>query len=263
MGQAIASRKELIMIPLSTIITFALAAVCTLLLPIVLIIVFAVKKKISGLPLLLGAAAFFVSQICLRMPLLNLLAQQDWYVSMASNIVPFIFFLAFTAGLFEESARLGGAMLLKKQRSYKDRISFGLGHGFCEAILLVGFSHVSNTMLCLLINSGVGLSAIAPDVLETAAAQLMAVVPTDILWGVLERFSTVIFHIFATVLVFQGVKRGKLGYYFLAILAHTLVNFVSILLARYGGMFISEMVLFLAALGMGVYILLARGTERE
>jgi uncharacterized membrane protein YhfC len=251
------------MIPVSTILAFALAAVCTLLLPIVLLIVFAVKKKISGLPLLLGAAAFFVSQICLRIPLMNLLAEQSWYQAFATNLVPYILVLAFSAGLFEETARLGGALLLKKQRSYKDMISFGLGHGLCEAILLVGFSHVSNMMLCLLINSGVGISAIAPDMLETATAQLITVAPTDILWGVLERFSTVIFHIFATVLVFQGVKRGKPGYYFLALLAHTLVNFVSVLLARYGGIFISEMVLFLAALGMGVYIFIAKGMESE
>jgi uncharacterized membrane protein YhfC len=251
------------MIPLSTILTFVLAALCTLLLPIVLMIVFAVKKTVSGLPLLLGAAAFFISQICLRMPLMNLLAGQSWYVSMASNIIPYILFLAFTAGLFEESARLGGALLLKKQRSYKDMISFGLGHGLCEAILLVGFTHVNNTLLSIMINSGVGLSAIAPDVLETATAQLMAVAPTDILLGILERFSTVIFHIFATVLVFQGVKRRQIVYYILAILAHTLLNFISGILARYTGIFLTEMVLFVAALAMGAYVLLARETERE
>jgi uncharacterized membrane protein YhfC len=250
------------MIPVSTMITFALAAVCTLLLPIVLLLVFAVKKKISGLPLLLGAAAFFVSQICLRIPLMNLLAGQSWYQAFATHLIPYMLVLAFSAGVFEETARLGGALLLKKQRSYKDMISFGLGHGFCEVILLVGFSYVSNMALCLLINSGAQIP-VDPAVLETATAQLMAVAPTDILWGVLERFSTVIFHIFATVLVFQGVKRRKPGYYFLALLAHTLVNFGSVLLARYGGIFISEMVLFLAALGMGVYILIARGTESE
>jgi uncharacterized membrane protein YhfC len=251
------------MIPLSTIITFALAAVCTLLLPIVLVIVFAVKKKISGLPLLLGAAAFFVSQICLRMPLMNLLARQDWYVSLASNIIPFIFFLAFTAGLFEESARLGGAMLLKKQRSYKDMISFGLGHGFCEAILIVGFSHVSNVVLSLMINSGVDIASISFDTLELATAQLMAVTPLEILMGVLERFSTVLFHIFATVLVFQGVKRGQIVYYVLAIVAHTLLNLVVGILARYAGLVVSEIVLLVIALAMGAYVIIAGGTERE
>ena len=34
-----------------------------------------------------------------------------------------------SAGLFEETARLVGAKLLKQHRTYKDMISFGLGHG--------------------------------------------------------------------------------------------------------------------------------------
>jgi uncharacterized membrane protein YhfC len=246
------------MIPLSTIIAFAVAAVCTLLVPIVLLIILGVKRKISGLTLLIGATCFGLSQFCLRLPLINILSGQSWYRTLATNTILYVLVLALSAGLFEESARLICAHKLKNHRSYKDMISFGLGHGLCEVILLVGFSHINNIALCLLINSGGAIPGIAPELLETATAQLMSVNPAFILWGILERFSTVIFHIFATVLVFTGVKKGKLHYYFLALLAHTVMNFGVVLLAQFAGIAVSEIVLLIAAVPMGYSVMISK-----
>jgi uncharacterized membrane protein YhfC len=204
-----------------------------------------------------------LSQYCLRIPLLNILSERSWYQTFAASGIPYILFLALSAGLFEEFARFGFAHKLKGHRSYKDMISFGLGHGLCEAILLVGFTHVNNTILCLMINSGAAIPGVAPALLETATAQLMAVAPVDILWGILERFSTVLFHIFATVLVFTDIIRQKIRYYFLAILAHTLVNFATVLLAQVAGIAASEIVLLVAAAGMGAYVIKRRGDSVE
>ena len=73
------------MISNSTVLAFVFAAIFTLILPIAFIIILGVKKKISGLPLLLGAVAFFLSQIILRIPLLNVLSGQDWYRNFAEH----------------------------------------------------------------------------------------------------------------------------------------------------------------------------------
>ena len=53
--------------------SFAVAAFCTLVLPVVLLIVLGVMKKIRLAPLALGFVSFFVSQMVLRIPLLQLL----------------------------------------------------------------------------------------------------------------------------------------------------------------------------------------------
>jgi uncharacterized membrane protein YhfC len=243
------------MISNATFLSFAIAAVCTLPLPVAILVVLRVKKKIKELPLLLGAGAFFLSQIVLRIPLLNALSGQEWYNNFAEHYVVFLLLISLSAGLFEESARLGGALILKRHRSFKDIISFGLGHAFCEIIIVVGISYISNAVLCVAVNdsSGTLAAAVPPGTLETAMTQLTGVNPAHVYLGILERFSAVIFHIFATVLVFKGVIEKKLRYYALAILAHTLFNFTSVFLAGFAGIAIAEAALLVMALAAGYY----------
>jgi len=241
------------MIANATITAFGVAAIITLLVPIVILIALAIKRKISGLPLLLGAVAFFVSQIVLRMPILSALSGQEWYIALTKNFILLALFLSLSAGLFEETARLSGALLLKKRRSYKDIISFGLGHAFCEVIVLIGVSQISNLVLCMVINSGSG--TLPTETLEIAIVQLTATNPAHVYWGLLERFSAVIFHLFATMLVFKGVIEKKWGYCVLAVVAHTTFNFAGVVLVKYAGIVVSESVLLVMAVAAGFYVI--------
>ena len=54
--------------------SFALALFLTLVLPILLLLFLCLFKKISPLPMALGLLSFFISQILLRIPLLQLCA---------------------------------------------------------------------------------------------------------------------------------------------------------------------------------------------
>lgn len=241
--------------------TFILALCFTLLGPVILLTVLGVRKKISGLPLGLGFASFFISQILLRMPLLQWCANQEWYQALASS-APLVIglVLCFTAGLFEESARLGGAALLGPRkpafpggpkrpgyRTWKGALSFGLGHGLCETILLVGITHLNNVIFCLLLEFGQDTlaSLIPADQLDLVLEQFAAVTPLIILAGLLERVSAVLFHIFATGLVFLAVATKRWLLYPAAILCHTLFNCVTLLPL---GIWPMEGLLFLLAL---------------
>lgn len=245
------------MIPSSTINAFVVSAIFTVLVPVVILIVLGIRKKISVLPLLVGAGAFFISQFVLRVPLLNALSTQGWYQDFTKLYLLYVLALSLSAGLFEESARLGGAALLKKHRRFKDVISFGLGHAFCEVILLVGFTHINNIVLCVIANDTSGtLSASLPaETLETAIAQLADVNSVHIYFGILERFSAVLFHIFATVLIFKGIVSKKWRYYPLAIAAHMLFNVSGVLTAHYTGIIASEVLMLALALVTGWYVL--------
>lgn len=241
---------------------FLMALFMTLLFPILLLIVLGVKKKISARPLGLGFASFFLSQILLRIPLLQWCSGQQWYQDLAAS-VPIVvgLVLCFTAGLFEESARLGGAALLGPRkpaypggpprpgyRTWQGALSFGLGHAFCETILLVGLTHVNNLILCVLLGLGQDtLAAFLPaDQLDLVLEQFAAVTPSLILAGILERFSAVLFHLFATSLVFLAVAQKRWLLYPAAILCHTLFNCVALLPL---GVWPMETLLFLLALG--------------
>ena len=245
------------MIPESTVTAFIAAFIFTLPLPIILLIILGIRRKIKWLSLLAGAGAFFLSQIVLRIPLLNVLSTQGWYQDFTKHYLLYVLALSLSAGLFEESARYGGAVLLKERRSFKDAVSFGLGHAFCELVIVAGITHINNITLCLLINSGndAVLSAFPADVIQKAANTFMTVHSADIYWGILERFSAVLFHVFATVLVFRSVREKKARYYILAVAAHTVFNLSGVLLARFAGIVVSEAVLLILALTAGGYVM--------
>jgi len=248
------------------VFSFVVALVFTTVIPVAITVILAVRKKISIIPFMVGAMAFFISQMLIRIPLLSALSALDPVQSFATQFfLAYVIILCFSAGLFEESARLTGAIILKKHRSYKDVISFGLGHGFCEVVWLIGMAHINNIICTLAINYPGGLFSglIPPEMLEQVAEVMLNVNPVHIYLGLLERLSAVVIHIFATVLVFKGVIHKKYIYYILAIIVHTLANLVAVLLNEYVNLYVSEAALLLIAIAMGVYILNSKKSFKE
>ena len=113
------------MVSVSTIICCVITLLICLLLPVLVLLLFANKCKKQGiLPAwLLGAAGFFVTQILIRLPILTALQSQSWFQSLANNhLVVYGFGLAFTAGLFELAGRFVVAKILhKKQLNFHRR----------------------------------------------------------------------------------------------------------------------------------------------
>lgn len=242
--------------------SFAAAAFCTLVLPVVLLIVLAVMKKIRLAPLALGFVSFFVSQMVLRIPLLQMLNAAGALNAIAANTVLYAVVVGgLSAGLFEETARLGGAAILKGQRSYKDMVSFGLGHGLCEVMLVMGMAYLNNLLLAAALTDPAGplgllLTGLDSAALQQLTAQLAAIGPGLAALALLERVSAVLFHLFATSLVFTAVIRRKPLWYFAAVAAHTLFNAVAVLLSA--GLVATELALLTLGLCGGGYVLAAR-----
>jgi uncharacterized membrane protein YhfC len=215
-----------------TFISLGIGTLATTLLPVLLLVILGAAKKIRALPLFMGMLAFFVSQVLIRIPIVSMLSTQGWVQAFArEQFVLYTLILSFTAGLFEESARLIAAKAMRQHQTYKDAVSFGWGHGLCEVILLVGLSYG------VLLGTGL-LFDWQPELLPAGAAepllaQLQAITPPTVAAGVLERVSAVLFHIFASTLVFKGVANHRsFRYYLVAILAHTTFNMVGVLLAQ-------------------------------
>ena len=83
-------------------------AVFTFLVPIVLLVVLLVRRMVSSKALALGFAAFGISQLVLRIPLLSVLSLWQPYVDWATAHMWLQLLLVggLSAGLFEETARL-------------------------------------------------------------------------------------------------------------------------------------------------------------
>ena len=249
------------LIPSASVAAMAAGFALLFIAPVVFLIVLGVRRRLSGAPLALGFASFFVSQVVLRIPLLGVLGTLPAFAAFAADS-PYLYALlvgGLSAGLFEETARLGGALILKKRRAYRDAVSFGLGHGLCEVMLLVGFNYINLIVLSLMANTNAAaLSALlGAETYEVLIAQLQSVTPVLVLWAVVERVSAVLLHMFNTVLVFRAVREKKAVFYFAALALHTVFNFGATLLAPVS-VAVCELVLLAAGLACGWGVLKAR-----
>src|SRR5699024_12008722 len=69
------------------------------------------------------------------------------------NPIVYVNYASLAAGVFEDIGRfIGFRFLLKKFRSWKDGIAYGIGHGGIESMLVVGMIASSNIVLAFLIN---------------------------------------------------------------------------------------------------------------
>lgn len=208
--------------------------VCSVLLPIVLTVILCVRKKGIWKPILLGALTFTVFQAILRFTLLYaILPKESWYILMTSTQpILYALFLGGTAALFEEGGRfIVLSLFLKKQRSTLDGISFGIGHGGIEAMLLVGISAVM-----MLITSTF-----------TAA-------PSDMMASGVERLSTLVIQIGFSVMVMKTIREKNYWWLLLALAIHTIIDFGAVLASGNLNVWTIEAAIVAVALFMAWFI---------
>ena len=209
--------------------------------PIVALIVYAVKNKGKGVWLawFIGAAGFFVMQIIIRTPILSLLSLNQGFIKFANDYyIVYVAILAFTAALFEVVARFVGALILKKKQCYEVAVGAGLGHGGIEAMFLIGMTYVNNLLYSVMINTGsfdamvestaqMGVDAQTLQTLWDMKKTLIETSPSMFLLAGYERILTMILHVAMTVLVFYFVykKKSVIGVA-LCLLIHTVIDFV-------------------------------------
>jgi uncharacterized membrane protein YhfC len=220
----------------------------------------------------IGALTFISSQ-CFHIPfnywVLNPIVTN---LNLPSNfrmlphaVIGLIFGLS--AGLFEEVFRwVGFRFWIKGERDWKSALMFGAGHGGIESILLgvlalYGFIQALSLRGTDL-NIVVGIEQ-APIVQAQIDAYWAAPWHLSIL-GAVERFSTILFHLSASVFVLQVFLRKNILWLFLAVGWHTLVDAVAVFASRIWSPYITEtIILFLGLLSLGfVFILKPGGKQR-
>ena len=139
------------MIANSQILMMAITGIISLLLPFIFIVILKRKYKIYWLPMLVGAAIFLVFALILEqiLHMLVLKPSVDGQIVLL-NQSPWLYVLygVLAAGIFEETGRLLAFYSMK--RKYKDvgtAVSYGIGHGGFEAIVVVGLGMVNAIIL--------------------------------------------------------------------------------------------------------------------
>lgn len=224
------------MIPALTIVFCFLTLFISLILPVLALIVFAVRNKKQGIisAWLLGAAGFFVTQMLIRLPILTALQSQSWFLSFAQkHLFGYAFSLAFTAGLFELAGRFAVAKIMQKKLTYRRSLAAGLGHGGIEAMILIGTTYVNNLIYIAMINSGTfdalvaQTAAMGVDVaqLELIRTQFLTSSPLLFALAGFERILAMTGHAAMSLIVCYGVAHKKLAPCLLICLGiHTLMD---------------------------------------
>ena len=219
-----------------SILTCLVTLFLSLMLPILALVLYLLKNRKQGIfsAWLLGAAGFAVTQLCIRVPILNVLSGQGWFLSFSQNhLFGYAFSLAFTAGLFELAGRYAAAMLMRNHLTWKRSLAAGLGHGGIEAIVLVGVTYINNLLYIAMINSGTfelviaqtAASGVDPLPLYSIQQALISTPPALFLLAGFERLLTMTAHTAMSVLICYGIAHQKrLPCILLCLGIHTLID---------------------------------------
>ena len=225
-----------------------IGAVIWIAVPVVIAIVWKIRKKEAFTTILIGAAAFLLFAMILEKLIQNVLVfptamgLPDQAISRFLNANPVL--LALVAGLFpgifEETGRLVAfKTVLRKRKNRETSISYGIGHGCFEVIMILGITYIEYIVFAVMINAGI-FGTVIDQVVSQAPEQLSSVEAivsmlttfsfADLGIAFVERIFAVLFHIGASIFVFYACKnKNHFWLYPLAIILHTAMDFVAAL----------------------------------
>ena len=209
-------------------ILMALAVLFSLALPVAGLLVWRKKTGAKTLPFFIGMIVFFLFALVLERLVNSFVLQSAGAVSLflRDHDIAYIIYAAVIAGLFEETGRfLAFKTVLRNHTEKSTAVTYGIGHGGIEVILVLGLSFALMLAAMLTNGAGEGLGA------YLSSAQLQT--PGTIGLAVLERLFAMSAHIGLSVLVFFAVwDSQRLWYYPLAIWLHALLDVPAVLWQR-------------------------------
>ena len=252
-----------------SILCMTLSALISIGVPVGLWIYYHKRYGAKIVPALTGAAAFLIFAMGLEqvMHMLVLKPQPDGSTWLTGYPVAFMLYGAFAAGIFEETGRFFSFKLLKRRYGgIRTALSYGVGHGGIEAILLGGASMIASIVMSVLVNAGQAATLTAGENGALVSAQLSALAATPpalFLVAGIERMLALTIHISLSVLVYYSVyQKGSFWLYPAAILLHAAVDMLPAL-AKTGvvtNVLVIEGVVFLMSVALA---LLAVYTHRR
>jgi uncharacterized membrane protein YhfC len=221
-------------VPVLSIVFMAVSAILAIGIPVCLFIVARKKFNAKVVPMLFGIAGFVVFALILESLVHRIVIGR--FVSPATPAL-YVIYAAFMAGIFEETARFIAFNILKrKYESIGTALSYGIGHGGIESILLAGVGMISSIVMSIIINTG-NINSITGslqgEALAAANNQLQALfltAPYMFLISGFERIFAIAVHLSLSVVVFYSVfGKKKVWLYPLAILLHAIVDIPAVI----------------------------------
>ncbi|MCR5416212.1 MAG: YhfC family intramembrane metalloprotease [Pseudobutyrivibrio sp.] len=232
-----------------SIIGMCFALLISVGLPVALMIYAHIKLKADIIWCIIGAVTFIIFAMLLEQVLHSFVLKSYGDV-LNSNVFLLAIYGGIAAGLFEElgrfvSMKLFQKKLLKKQNAFM----YGVGHGGCEAILIVGLTSISNIITSFMINSGAYesiLSGLEPQLKEQTLQQVSLLWKTDSIafyLGGIERIIAITLHICLSYIVYRAVTEHKAQFLLLSIAIHALIDIITVVMSKNNMLILTEIVL--------------------
>ena len=237
---------ELTKVGTSSFVALGFGVFLAIVIPVAVSLLWKFRKKERFTTILIGAAVFLVFALILEKLIQNVLIfptqmmLPDHAASRFINARPVLwaFIVGLFPGVFEETGRLVAfKTVLRRRKNRETSISYGIGHGCFEVMMILGVTYIEYLVFAVMINQGVFQTIIdqaaakAPsqvDAIYDMAAQIAGFTAVDLGVAVFERIFAVLFHIGASILVFYACKyKKKFWLYPLAILLHTAMDFIA------------------------------------
>ena len=220
-------------ISVSIIITFAAELLFSLALPILALVIWKKKEGTELRPAWIGAAAYFVFGMVLEQ-LINAAVLGTGSSAVSAFLLghPWLYAVygGLSAGILEETARfLVYRTMLKDSVGRENAVTFGIGFGGLECIMVLGLTVLSSF-------NNMGAEAFAAQyanseyqiVLETIA-EINAISPLAGVMNCVERAAVFALQIELSVLMFGAVRLQKFWLYPVNILLHSVIGFLAAL----------------------------------
>ena len=239
---------ELAKVGTNAFAALGVGVVLAIIIPIAIALIWKFKKKERFTTILIGVASFVLFAMIIEKLIQNVLIfptqmmLPDHAVSRFINARPLLWALvvALFPGVFEETGRLiAFKTVLRKRKNRETSISYGIGHGCGEAMILLGITYIEYIVFAVMINLGTFQTVIdqataqAPDQINKVyalAGQIASFSMASLGVALFERVFAVLFHIGASILVFYACKdKNKTWLYPLAIILHTAMDFIAAL----------------------------------
>ena len=224
-------------------IALGLGVLLAVIIPIAIALIWKFWKHEKFTTILVGAATFVLFALILEKTIQNALVfpttmgLPDHAASQFINARPILWalVLGLFPGVFEETGRfVAFKTVLRNRRNRETSISYGIGHGGFEVILVLGINYIVYIVYAVMINTGTFQGIIdqvaeqAPfqeEAIRALADQLAVFSFADIGAGIFERVFAFLFHVGASILVFYAARdKGRFWLYPLAILLHTALD---------------------------------------
>ena len=210
-----------------------------------------------------GAATFVASQL-LHIPFNNLVltpfvTERGMFAAGGLAFIVAALLYGLSAGVFEEVARY---IVMRRwtpdARNLPNALMFGAGHGGSEAIILGGFVLYGFFQAVALRGADLA-KTLPPEQVDVVAAQMALY--WNIPWykallGAVERAGAICFHLSASAMVLQSVRRGGWGWLVGAVTWHTLFNAVTLIVMDQWGVYAAEGIVIVGA-GISLLIIFA------